>query len=139
MYGATETLPQLFQKKTESFTLEDVPSPKHDLSGVNLKLKGPPSHDITRKYTSGCNEGDVSRKEVSHLLSDAVITILTEALGKEGLPLAPSASMWGSHNTGHLKQLASTAKKQRVMNADTQLFLSFSLHCRSKARGWFHP
>lgn len=70
--------------KTESFTLEDVPSPKLDLSGVNLKLKGPPSHDITRKYTSGRGEGNVSRKEVSHLLSDAVIIILTEATWERG-------------------------------------------------------
>lgn len=118
MYGATETLPQLFQKKTESFTLEDVPSPKQDLSGIILKLKRPPNHDITRKYTSGCDEGDVSRKEVFHLLSDAVITILTEATWERGASFGTKCIVvgksqhWALETTGVYCQEAKSDERQ---------------------------
>lgn len=113
---------QLFQKKTESFTLEDVPSPKQDLTGINLKLQRPPSHGITRKYTSDRGEGDVSRKKgLPFAFCCCDNYSKRNNLGKRA-PLGTKCIVvgksqhWALETTGHV---ASTAKKQRAMNADT--------------------
>lgn len=64
----------------------------------------------------------MSRKKVSHLLSVSVITILRETTWERGASFGTKCIVvgksqhWALETTGHI---ASTAKKQRAMDADT--------------------